>query len=37
MRPHPAPIVSFTLKDRTVSRVVDAFLEQAREVARSIK
>ena len=35
MRHHPAPIVSFTLRNRTVSPVVDAFLEQARAVARS--
>jgi DNA-binding transcriptional LysR family regulator len=37
MRHHSAPIVSFTLKNRTVSPVVDAFLEQARAVARAIK
>ena len=32
---HPAPIVSFTLKDRSLSPVVQTFLEHARAVAQS--
>lgn len=33
---HPAPIVAFTLKKRSVSPVVNVFLDHARTVARSI-
>lgn len=37
LRIEPAPIAAFTLKGRTLSAVVELFLEYAREVAKSTK